>query len=306
MKKMKKLIKEESGQVLVFMALLLASLGGFVALVVDVGYMYVQKSQLQSAADAAALAGAITMGSATGQAGVNATVISYLDKNLTGAYQYSSENDLVIDTTNRTVKVALRQVAPKFFAGILSSSTNDVYADATATYEKIWDGEALPFINLDDNYSNENLQIQLWEKLGNGDFESLWKEDYEVVNSGSPNVYFDVDYADGLQITKGVVAEGPEKIKSNVELIMANNSEAYILSLSNDVIASKKYADVENKLVIDFNDLVLLKVEIVSFEPNGSQPALVLNVKDVYDIAAGDYPVDYNLKNARVKSKLIE
>ncbi|WP_108032050.1 hypothetical protein [Trichococcus patagoniensis] len=99
---------------------------------------------------------------------------------------------------------------------------------------------------------------------------------------------------DGFQITKGVVAEGLEGIQSNVELIMGNNSEVYILSLSKEVIASEKYEDVANKLVIDFNDLVLLKVGIFSFEPTGNEPALVLNVKNVYNIAVGDYPVDYN------------
>jgi hypothetical protein len=212
----------------------------------------------------------------------------------------------VIDSTNRTVKVAVRQVAPKFFAGILSSDTTTIYADATAEYVKQWDGEALPFVNLDDDYTNANLQIQLWEKLGNGDFESLWKQDYEAINSGQPNVAFDVDYSDGLTITKGVVSEGPEGIKSNVELIMGRNQDVYILSLSKAVIDSGKYADVENKLVIDFKDLVLLRVGIVAFDPNGSEPKLVLKVEQVYNIADGDYPIDYNLINALVKSTLIE
>lgn len=301
----RKLRKEESGQALIMVALLIGVLGGFATLVVDVGYMYVQKSELQSAADAAALAGAITLGE-TNAADVNGTVAAYLDDNLDEAYTYDPATDLVIDTTNKTVQVAVGQEAPKFFAGILSSATTTIHADATADYTKQWDGEALPFVNLDDDYTNENLQIQLWEKLGNGDFESLWKQDYAAVNSGLPNVYFDVDYSDGLTITKGVVAEGPDSIKSNVELIMARNTDVYILSLSKAAIDSGKYADVSNKLVIDFNDLVLLRVGIVTFEPNGDAPALVLDVKQVHNIADGDYPMDYNLLNALVKSTLIE
>lgn len=305
----RKLRKEETGQALIMVALLIGALGGFAALVVDVGYMYVQKSELQSAADAAALAGAITLGKTTSadvSTPVNSTVVEYLNGNLDEAYTYSPGTDLVIDTANRTVKVAVRQVAPKFFAGILSSDTTTIYADATADYIKRWDGEALPFVNLDDDYTNANLQIQLWEKLGNGDFESLWKDDYEAINSGQPNATFDVDYSDGLTITKGVVAEGPEGIKSNVELIMARNTDVYILSLSKAVIDSGKYADVSNKLVIDFKDLVLLRVGIVTFDPNGNDPSLVLKVKQVYNIANGDYPIDYNLINALVKSTLIE
>lgn len=305
----KKLRKEESGQALIMVALLIGVLGGFAALVIDVGYMYVQKSELQSAADAAALAGAITLGkTTTGDVStpVNSTVVEYLDNNLDEAYTYDPATDLVIDTSNKTVKVAVRQVAPKFFAGILSSATTNIHADATADYIKQWDGEALPFVNLDDDYTNENLQIQLWEKLGNGDFESLWKQDYEAINSGQPNVVFDVDYSDGLTITKGVVSEGPEGIKSNVELIMARNTDVYILSLSKAAIDSGKYADVSNKLVIDFKDLVLIRVQIVTFDPNGNDPRLVLNVKQTYNIGAGEYPVDDDLLNALVKSSLIE
>jgi len=304
-----KLRKEESGQSLIMVALLIGALGGFAALVVDVGYMYAQKSELQSAADAAALAGAITLGKTTSASvtvPVNTTVVEYLNDNLDEAYTYNPATDLVIDTANRTVKVAVRQTAPKFFAGILSSDTTTIFADATADYIKRWDGEALPFVNLDDDYTNANLQLQLWEKLGNGDFESLWKDDYNAINSGQPNVAFDVDYSDGLTITKGVVAEGPEGIKSNIKLIMDRNQDVYILSLSKAVIDSGKYADVSNKLVIDFNDLVLLRVGIVTFEPNGNTPALVLDVKQVYNIADGDYPTDYNLINALVKSTLIE
>lgn len=300
--------KEESGQALIMVALLLGVLGGFTALVVDVGYMYVQKSQLQSAADAAALAGAITLGKTTTGANtaVNATVGTYLDDNLDGAFIYTQADDLVVDGTNRTVKVSVGQVTPKFFAGILSAGTTTIKADATAKYTERWDGEALPFVNLDDDYTKANLQIQLWEKLGNGDFESLWKDDYKAVNSGESNAFFDVEYADGLSVTKGVVAEGPEKIKSNMQIIMDRKQDVYILSLSKAVIDSKKYADIGNKLVIDFKDLVLIKVEIVSFDPNGNNPALVLKVKNVYNIGSGEYPVDYNLLNGLVKSTLIE
>ena len=102
---------------------------------------------MQSAADAAALAGAITLGKTTSAdvSTVNSTVDKYLNDNLDEAYTYNPATDLVIDTANRTVKVAVRQVAPKFFAGILSSDTTTIYADATADYIKRWDGEALTF-----------------------------------------------------------------------------------------------------------------------------------------------------------------
>ncbi|WP_305041470.1 pilus assembly protein TadG-related protein, partial [Geoalkalibacter sp.] len=48
----------EKGAVAVLVAVLLMFLIGMVALVVDVGYLYATRSELQNAADAAALAGA--------------------------------------------------------------------------------------------------------------------------------------------------------------------------------------------------------------------------------------------------------
>ena len=53
-----RLRKEESGQSLVMVVLLLSVLLSFSALIVDVGLLYAEKAKLQNAADAAALAGA--------------------------------------------------------------------------------------------------------------------------------------------------------------------------------------------------------------------------------------------------------
>lgn len=55
---MKKIFWNNRGMAIVYIAILLFVLLAFVGLVVDIGYMYVVKGQLQNAADAAALAGA--------------------------------------------------------------------------------------------------------------------------------------------------------------------------------------------------------------------------------------------------------
>lgn len=52
-----RLIKEERGFALVYIALMIVVLIGFVGLAVDMGYMFVTKGQLQNAADSGALAG---------------------------------------------------------------------------------------------------------------------------------------------------------------------------------------------------------------------------------------------------------
>jgi Flp pilus assembly protein TadG len=53
-----RLARREDGAVLVVVALTMAVLLGFSALVIDMGALYLEKSRLQSALDAAALAGA--------------------------------------------------------------------------------------------------------------------------------------------------------------------------------------------------------------------------------------------------------
>jgi len=55
-------MKERKGAVAVIVAIVLAMLIGFVALAVDVGYVMVTRNELQDVADAAALAGARTLG----------------------------------------------------------------------------------------------------------------------------------------------------------------------------------------------------------------------------------------------------
>lgn len=57
--------KAESGQSIVLIAILLTVLCSFVALSVDLGLVYMERSNLQTAADAAALAGAKDLPNAT-------------------------------------------------------------------------------------------------------------------------------------------------------------------------------------------------------------------------------------------------
>lgn len=52
------ILGDQKGLALIYIALLMVAICGFIGLAVDMGYMYVAKGQLQNAADAAALAGA--------------------------------------------------------------------------------------------------------------------------------------------------------------------------------------------------------------------------------------------------------
>lgn len=64
------ILHNERGVAMVYLALTLVVLMGIATLAVDAGYLYVAKSQLQNAADAAALAGAAKLNGDTGVTGV--------------------------------------------------------------------------------------------------------------------------------------------------------------------------------------------------------------------------------------------
>lgn len=94
----RRLRKNEEGQVLVFVAMLMFALLGFSALVIDVGYFYVEKNQLQNAVDAAALAGVIVADEEHGDPTkvgqeVDTYLLANLDKTADNRYRYERTNN---------------------------------------------------------------------------------------------------------------------------------------------------------------------------------------------------------------------
>lgn len=306
----RKLAKDEDGQVLILFALMLVVLMGFAALAIDIGIIAVQKSNLQNAADAAALAGAqdlpnvgTSISAAVNVAGLNGMKVTQ--------NKVKKDGDTVavtlLDSTK--IEVICTRNVQFTFARVLGFTDTDVTARAVAKKNPKWAGEALPFINLDDDYKKDP-KIVAWEKTGPGDFESLWPgnnppSEYHDFNLGKNDDhskgYFTVDYSDGITITKGTVAT----IKQEVGYIYEQNKPHYIFSLSSDVIKSKKYdSGLKNKDVIPLVDLVLLQVTFDSYDYTGK--TLFLTVTGVYDISKGVYPTDYLNANSQGTSSLVE
>jgi len=89
----------QRGIAVVYIALMLVVLFMFVGLAIDIGYMYVAKTQLQNAADAAALAGASQFSEST------------------------SSDTIQLDARNQAISFALKNYATKIPVTVLSSST---------------------------------------------------------------------------------------------------------------------------------------------------------------------------------------
>lgn len=131
-----RLRKEESGQSLVMVVLLLGVLLSFSALVVDVGLLYAEKAKLQNAADAAALAGAQML---PNQESAKSTAIAYAASN--GFTISLDDVDVPYDEDDTKVRVEVTNDVPYIFANFLgfdeTESGTIVSASAVATKSDI-------------------------------------------------------------------------------------------------------------------------------------------------------------------------
>lgn len=137
MERISKMFRNEEGQILVFVAIAMVAIMGFSALAIDVGMVSIQKSNLQNAADAAALAGAQDIG--TGKNPVD-TAIKYANENGEGIS--TSVNPTNTDTTK--IEVVCTKTVKHSFARVLGFTQTDVSARAVAK-KTIVAGEAFNY-----------------------------------------------------------------------------------------------------------------------------------------------------------------
>jgi Flp pilus assembly protein TadG len=132
--------KNDSGWILVAVALLLVVLCGFVALAVDVGGFYSVRAGAQRAADAGALAGALTfVTSCQGTSCNDAMRRTIAEQHAGGIALANKIMGAAVHQANATADVAARQVtvtvshpAPIFFAAVIGFGSPMISATATA------------------------------------------------------------------------------------------------------------------------------------------------------------------------------
>ena len=120
---------DERGQTFVLTVIFMAMLLGMAALVLDVGSWFREKRQLQSTADAAALAGAQVLPDSW--SGAKSLALEYADKNGGGV----GNGDVKPDSTfinGDTISVEAKQDQPGIFSRVLGITTVNVRADASA------------------------------------------------------------------------------------------------------------------------------------------------------------------------------
>lgn len=124
---MKKLFTNKDGQVMILFAIGLAVLMGFVAMAVDVGAATATKAKMQSAADAAALAGAQELPESPSQA------VTYAQTYAAANGINLSDMSISIENDDHNIVVSVNHTMPTYFARVLGKNSVDIAVDSTAT-----------------------------------------------------------------------------------------------------------------------------------------------------------------------------
>ena len=135
-KMIKKITKSESGQAIVLVALAMVVILGFAAIAIDFGSVALQKSDLQDAADAAALAGA---GDLSNPSTARNSAITYAGQNGMKATQdgVTKDGDTITVTTpyngdSTKIKVECKRTVTYTLAQVLGFNSTTVTASAVA------------------------------------------------------------------------------------------------------------------------------------------------------------------------------
>lgn len=299
---------DEKGQAMPLIALLTVVLFGFAALVFDVGLMANSRSSLQKTADAAALAAAMELPT---HANAITTAIHFVERN-EKAYPSAKFTVSVepIDASKR-VRVTISENVEHFFAKVLNINSTTINATAVAEQYKVWDGFALPFINVNENYlpyvENSGQKFTLWDKNNAngspGNFEIISSE--EILSAVTEPM--DINWADGITLKQGNVGNYDKNyvapIVEKKPPYVGYTGPYYCFSLNSTLINEAN--NYSNGQVIPVSQMVLLEFSAVY--TNGEEGANLWVFGDlikVYDLSKGEIPMD--VKYGRIKSRLVE
>lgn len=321
-----RLRKEESGQSLVMVVLLLGVLLSFSALVVDVGLLYAEKAKLQNAADAAALAGAQVLPNKTL---AEEFVETYANSNGVPTADISEISYPSAD--NKKIKVAVESDVPYIFARFLNlvGTSTTVKASAIAQVEYHWDGEALPLVNTGSSYKSEDIILRT--NKSPGDKSQIF--DFYKKTSSSGKVSYYVKYSDGVIIDQGngnTTSNIDNSLKLNPVLAdifkgIKSGDKFYLLSIRSDILdnfmnhdgqikvtlpdgttamRTAKNGGLKNGDIIDFSMLILLEVAFVEKKDANDTEIKMKFIKE-YDIFNNVFP-EGNENSSSTTSKLLE
>ncbi|WP_088036691.1 Tad domain-containing protein [Evansella clarkii] len=152
MEKLKNLLKNENGNVLVLVSLAFTGLIALTGLVIDGGQLYMTKSHLQKTANAAVLSGAQEL------TNTEAKVTSVVDEILTRHNETGAKERLDISMNHR-VGIELKKPVPLFFSSIFGVESVDVRVTAGARLGAMGRGTGAAPLGIDESISLEYGKI---------------------------------------------------------------------------------------------------------------------------------------------------
>lgn len=269
-----KIHKNEDGQALIMVVLAIVVLMGIAALVVDVGILYVEKANMQKAADAAALAGAKDLPNVSAA------------ENTARNYGQSNGADITkpkVTSDKTKIEVECIKNVQFSFARVLGFTDVNVSARAAAKNTK-WAGDALPFINADGSAekSIKGESLSVWNKVDPGSKERIHNDDL-IIGGNSIKVKIDdgfIQYKNGKDMSE---------IKNPLMNILVAGNKVYVISIKNEEMpnyAKKGSKELGNKDQIPCADTVLLECEVIDgFSGTGSDK-ITLKFINSYDWSA--------------------
>ncbi|WP_171016940.1 Tad domain-containing protein [Pseudalkalibacillus caeni] len=142
---MERIYRDERGSVIVLAALMMVVFLGFLALVIDVGNLYLEKSRLQKAVDAAVLAGVQELPVWPDDA-VHAAQYAAAQNGLNG------ENaEILVGEKDRSVQAVGSRTVELFFANSLGFPNPTLRASATASIQPLTAGEGAVPLGVDES-----------------------------------------------------------------------------------------------------------------------------------------------------------
>ena len=283
MSNIKKNISNERGQVIIIVALLIVSLIGMTALVIDVGSLYQERRHLQTVADSAALAGAQELPESR-------------DDAIEVAINYAASHG--VDITSDDVNISQTHVpkdtitvipsnpdTPVYFAKVFGINSVNVVTTATAMVgkPKILN-DVVPWgVKLDPGEDWEDWLSEQTEKTlkygpksyekNEGNFYALDIDPNEPHPSGGANEYYPrivYGYKDGLVVGVTVWTEPGNMGKTQTKVYerLAERGDGTIHDFGELVV--------DGKLVIKNGQFVLVPVIHTLVNPAGAEQVQIL------------------------------
>ncbi|MBX3001655.1 MAG: hypothetical protein KF893_24240 [Caldilineaceae bacterium] len=150
------MLREESGQSLVMVVFSMVAFIGILGLVVDIGYAYARQRQMQTAADAAALAGTRELAYGRGEVAAISRIEQILTSN--GADISVSDYEIIDNRANVTARVTIEPV----FTPIFGLNQFPVGGNAEAIFGQTADASSvLPFA-VEENLWVLDQEVNIW------------------------------------------------------------------------------------------------------------------------------------------------